>query len=1235
MAEKSIGARCSLGHVFCGLKIVIVVMSAASLVPAYVLAQESSVETETTKLRLEKQFTSSIRAQFNQYCVACHGEENAEAGVRLDRLTADFREKELNLWKAISKHLGDGSMPPEESPQPSTGELEDWQRWIDEGMVMAKKRVVPKLGSTRRLTVAQYENTLQQLLGIEDHLTEILPPDAPSKDGFLNNQSTLQLSPRLLEAYLEIAQRALDIAIVDETQLPVIQNFRMDLGRAINPEPCPDSLILGALSMLLRNEDFQVVELIPEKSFEFAPFKMQTHFRFIEGYQGNDTVRGWREFDSIYHAVFACMRGNAGYPKGRPYDLVPQGLLLRPAIPSAELFQVESTYGPRANFKISLRELPDTGRFRVRVRAAKYDDGLLLDAGVPFAFEPEKDDLSDELNANPTPVIIPESGIYQIDLTARAAGRLDAAPDESRLGEGLVGHWDFEGEGLEANQRPALQAALAGEAKLVDTPLGRGLRVDGSTASAVVSRHESMDVGQGSFSISAWIRPSELRQGGIFCLGGYGYTQGLVFDMPNQQGILRLETAREGQQHNGTVQSPPGMIRPGQWQHVAVVCQRGENGTRLFVNGHQVAQGTIGDANLNNAQANLVLGRIENANLFAGELDEIRFYRRALDDGELVALFEQGRTLAQPLPPPAPREVELHLGDRMFTGTCRQDGFLVVRLPEGELPVYGHYAQNAGPFDFHLTRLAEDTPVANDFRRFEQRSPKMGVHVGLRRDCGSTLNPVGAPQAVESGVFQDYYFEGAIANFPSPDVEKDNVNYLAGIREIGVRSEYTDGRDRPRLWIQSVEFEGPFTETWPPASHAAIFNGKDSDRLSLQEALSLVSDFAARAFRRPLTSSEKVWLAGVLESAWEAERSHREAIQSTLAVVLTSPQFLFLIEASQSPEGELLDDWELASKLSYLLWNSAPDDVLLESAAQGKLKPELDTFVERMINNERFDQFADPFVSQWLRLDKFQVLEVDRKRFPGLTRDVRKSLSREPIETVKYLIQNNRPLRELIDADYVLADEVVAHYYGLGTKSESGFEFVPVQHRQQGLGGVLTQAAILAGLSDGREPNPVKRGAWFARSIIAEPPADPPPNVPALPQESGSTLSLREKLEMHRDQKGCRQCHEGIDPWGLPFEYYDAGGKLRRNADIEVVSMLPDRTEVRNVEELKAYLIEKRLDQVAFSYLKHLATYAIGRSLTYNEIESIREMALKFKESDYPARDMLRQLVQSPIFLEK
>ncbi|MEZ6114586.1 MAG: DUF1587 domain-containing protein [Pirellulaceae bacterium] len=414
-------------------------------------------------------------------------------------------------------------------------------QWIGEGLTAARRRPVPKNGGARRLTVAQYRNTLRELLLLDDDLSDILPPDAVSRDGFVNNHETLALSPLMLETYFEIAERALQRCIVDPRTKPVIQNFRVELGAAINMEPCPDPLILGADSLLLNNNDFLVTQTTPNKPFEFTPFQMRTKYRFIEGYRGNDTVRGWREFDSIYHAVFACMRGAHGYPKGAAYSTIPEGLLLRPAIPSAELFGVESTYGPKANFKISLRELPNHGRFRVTVVASKYDDGLLLDPRDKPCSE-SSEAIAWNVTGESGSVMIPADGIYQCDVYHTSAD----------------------------NRRP---------------------------------------------------------------------------------------------------------------------------------------------------------------------------------------------------------ELTLALGSRSFVGTLRQPAFLAVRLSAGELRV--DCGSNGSAIDrIVLTRLTDDHDVAKRFASFERRVPKLGVHLGLRRDCGSTLNRVGHIQEVSSTAPQSFVFEGRDSQFPSPDVEK-------------------------------------------------------------------------------------------------------------------------------------------------------------------------------------------------------------------------------------------------------------------------------------------------------------------------------------------------------------------------------------------------------------------------------------------------------------------------------
>ena len=885
--------------------------------PAAPMAQAAAADEAT--------FQERVQPLLQKFCVRCHNADNMESGIRVDHLTATLEDSQLPLWKGILKQVVDGDMPPADEPQLSIDQRQAVTEWITQGMTVARSRPVPKNGSVRRLTVAQYRNTLRELLGLQEDLTDALPPDGISKDGFANNAQTLLMSPLQVESYFDIAEKALDLCIVDENSKPVIQNFRMEFGAAINSTPCPDTLVLGANNALLNNADFVVTELKPTKPFDYLPFAMKTQHEFIEGYVGNDTIRAWKKFDSIYHSVFACVRGTPGYPKGDAHQVVPNGLLLRPAIPSPEIFGQSNTYGPMANFKISLRELPEQGTFRITVKAARYDD------------------------SDPT--------------------------------------------------------------------------------------------------------------------------------QPN----------------------------------------------------------------------------------------------------------------------------------------------------------------NA----------------------FEQRSPSLGVYLGLRRDCGSTLTRVGEPRPVSNGELQEFVFEGAINDFPTPDVERDNVNYLAGIREIGVRSEYTDGRDMPRLLVRSIEFEGPFYESWPPATHRNIFiespvgqalqpvvpkdqatettTGKSARPTASESAYAqdVIRSFATRAFRRPVTTSELETLVGVWKNSFADKGHFRQSIKDTLLVVLTSPQFLFLIENSSSPAAEDLDAYELASKLSYFLWNAPPDQHLLELAAKNALHQSLDAEIDRMIRDPRFGQFVTEFVSQWLSLDKFDVVAIDAQKFPKLTRDTKTALRQEPIQFVRHLIENNLPLRNLIDSDFVVANEVTANYYGLGSRTESGFRFVPIQHDSSHLGGVLTQASILSGLSDGREPNPVKRGAWFARKIIAMPPDDPPPNVPKLPEDDTSKLTLREKLERHRNQKGCVKCHSGIDPWGIPFETFDAGGLFKKDPGIDARSILPDKTEIKDLNGLKAYLANDRIDQVAFSFLKHAACYAVGRSLTYNELVFLQEQCVPLKSNDYRMQELLRFVIKSDLFLKK
>ena len=1174
--------------------------------------------------KFSQSFQVEIQPFLKRYCFDCHGEENATSGIRVDHLTGEFPDRTLKLWSEIAKQISSAAMPPEETEKPGDAERKQVLQWIRKSLHVARSRPVERNGTVRRLTVVQYRNTLRSLLGLNENVAQTLPPDAVSEDGFTNNDQSMTLSPLQIESYIEIASRALDLCIVDPNETPRVQHFRMDLGKRVNPDPFGERLILGANNHLLDNSDFVVTQPIANRPFPFQPNRMRAHYRFHEGYEGNNTVRGWREYTSIYHSVFACMRGNSGYPKGNAYDSIPDGLLLRPAIPSRELFQVESTYGPRANFKIAVRELPQSGNFRVKVHAAKYDDGLLLGPGdQPRS---KSDSVVVSLSDGDATVQLPEQGIYQVDLRQDHSSSIDF--DDSRLNDDLIAHWDFDKNVKGRTSGETFAATMTNGAKFVDSPFGKSIDVDGKTGGVIVARDDRMNVGVGEFTVAAWVHPRQLKQGGIVCLGKYSWTHGWYLDMPNDQGVIRIETAGPNHQANGTVQSPKGTLRKNRWQHIAAVVRREPNRTELFVNGYKVASGSIRSQNLDNPDLDLHIGRIPDSNLFNGQIDEVRIYRRALARNEIQALVEPGRAFAKP-PPSKPKPLTLQLGDRYFSGMLKRPAFLAVRLPATNLRVR---VDDTSPIDqVVFTRLAEDDSLATRFRSFEQQPVYLGVHVGLRRDCGHTMRQVDHAHTLNNTTPETFTFVGAINNFPSPDVQEDNDNYLAGVREIGVRSEYTDGRDRPRLLVKSVEFEGPYYESWPPKSHRRIFVDSPNRDDEPTYAREVISDFATRAFRRPVRPDEIDSLFEVYSHARQ-DRGFAQSVKDALTVVLSSPQFLFLTETSKSPQPEPLDDHELASKLSYFLWNAPPDSILLDLAKSGDLSTRLDVQLDRMIDDTRFDQFCREFASQWLALDKFDVVEIDRQRFPRLTRETAQALRNEPAAYLKYLFRENLPARNLIASNFVVSNEVTASYYGL-VASRQGFDFSAVNHQTEHLGGLLTQAGILAGLSDGREPNPVKRGAWLARKIIADPPDDPPPNVPDLPQDN-SNLSLRERIEKHRSQNGCVKCHEGIDPWGLPFQQFGADGLLS-NPKNDSTSTLPDATKVDGVAALARYLIEKRQDAVAFSVLKHLTTYACGRSLSYSEVETLRTNALDLKANGYRMRDMIHHIIHSDAFLTK
>jgi hypothetical protein len=1093
----------------------------------------------------DPEFDQHIRPLLDLYCVSCHGPDDPESGVRLDTIDGRITGATIRDYELLHEVLEYEDMPPKKArSHPTEEERAEFVSWISKSIHAARLLDKERNGLTRRLSRDQYRRTLHDLLGLREDIARILPADAVSKEGFRNNSAALQLSPLQMELYWEIAERALDLCLVDEDIPPAIQRFRIDLGKNKNPDPYRGRLILGAGSKLLSTSHFVLTELDAEKDFDLVPFRMRRDYEFMEGYAGNSTVRGLRTYDDLAHSVFCCFRSAGGYKGKAPAHFIHErGLLLRPTKPADTIFGVTSAFGPPPNFKISLRQLPEYGDFIVRVTASRFPDPMAIEPTDPIA--PSDAGLS--LAPGDTTLSVTEAGIYQVDATYELG-------EKSEVINIRVGTY-------------ALSLPTAGGSKT----LAKTLELD--------------DIADLLFDTIEIHLPGKKRVINL-----------LELELPwEDQNLAQYATITASSTLNS--KEDKGQFT---WQH-------------LIDGDHKTLAHTRPE---DDPWVKLAFDE-------AVRVDRLIIHNRPGFEGR----FDGARLSF------------LHEGEELHTHTFKGEsidksaGFALLRLEPGMHETDVPTGNRATLESLALHRLDPENPLAQRFRAYEARSPYLGVHLGFRRDCGSSLSPVGQPQLVTSAEPQTYSFIAAIRDFPTPALAKANPNYLAGMREIAVRSEFVDDADMPRLAIHSIEFEGPYYETWPPKTHTDILDPNDTTPNTRQHAELVLERFLSRAWRRPPTARDQQFALGIYDRARSELGAFRPAIEEALLAILTSPEFLLLVEESASPAAEPLSDFELASKLSYFFTGSAPSADLRARADAGTLRDDLDATIHALIDDPGFDTAIEEFVYQWLQLDKYEVVEINRKKHKALRRHERLQLRREPIEFVQHLVHADLPLANLVQSDILVVNDAVATYYGITNRDSTGLAFAPVTHSDPDRGGLLSMTAILAGLSDGTESNPVKRGAWLARKIIAEPPADPPPNVPDLDATPADGLTLRQQLELHRDTEGCKKCHEGIDPWGIPFESMSAIGLPQTHSDPR--STLPDGTEVADLNALKSYLATDYLDQVAYSFMLHLASYAIGRSLTYSESEELKTQALSLRSDGYRMRSVIHFVATRDFFLMK
>ncbi|MEZ6132337.1 MAG: DUF1592 domain-containing protein [Planctomycetaceae bacterium] len=439
-----------------------------------------------------------------------------------------------------------------------------------------------------------------------------------------------------------------------------------------------------------------------------------------------------------------------------------------------------------------------------------------------------------------------------------------------------------------------------------------------------------------------------------------------------------------------------------------------------------------------------------------------------------------------------------------------------------------------------------------------------------------------------------------------------------------------------------IEWEGPLVTESEKFRRNDVLPPDDATPEVVAEHL---QRFATRAWRRPVKKEELTNYLDTYRIECEAGEKPADAYRTALQSVLTSRNFIYLVEGE--PEArERLTDSELASRLSYFLWSSMPDDGLFNAASSGTLNGVgLKKEVDRMLTDSRINRFIDDFSRQWLQLHRVGMFPPDKKLYPTYDDWLETSMREEPVEYFREMLTNNLPIEHFLDSDWTMANARLCDFYGLPEPKTGDFQRValkPEDHR----GGLLTMGAVLGLTSDGTRHRPVHRGVWLSEAIFNKTPPSPPANVdpiePVPPQ--GNKITIRQRIEAHARNASCAACHRNIDPLGLAFDQYDAIGQWRTREHVptgvgedplvDPSGMLPDGRAFTDSDQFKRLLLEDR-DKVAQAFIEHLCTYALRRVLTVDDRDDVRAIVHEAKKNECRVKDIVRAVALSELMRKR
>ncbi len=464
-----------------------------------------------------------------------------------------------------------------------------------------------------------------------------------------------------------------------------------------------------------------------------------------------------------------------------------------------------------------------------------------------------------------------------------------------------------------------------------------------------------------------------------------------------------------------------------------------------------------------------------------------------------------------------------------------------------------------------------------------------------------------------------------------------------GERRVAVAFTNPTADKKSRVFhLEAIEIEGPIgggSKPLPESTKRILHTIPKTEADNKLAAKAVLTKFATRAYRRPVTADEVQRLLKLYDIAEGQGDPFEKAIRLPLKAILVSPNFLFRVEADpKSPEEvRTISDHEFATRLSYFLWSTMPDDTLIQLADAGELRNPgvLEVQVKRMLKDPKSKALVDNFAGQWLMLRNIRTLSPDTGLFPTWDEPLRNAIIKETELYFDYIVREDRSVLEFLDSDYTFANERLAKHYSL--PNVLGAEFQKVKLTDNKRGGVITQASILLVTSNPTRTSPVKRGKWILDNILGTPPPPPAPDIPELPPVGELKGTLRQQMESHRSNPACATCHTKMDPLGFGLENFDAIGSWREldnKQKIDPSGVLPGGAKFSGPSELRKILLGKS-EAFRNCLSEKLLTYALGRGLEYQDKCAVNELSKKLTKGNDQFSQLVLAILETDAFQKR